>query len=75
MTSTMTGTSSHTKPSISFTLTTDGPMDERGNTPHTLRWFDENYHMGPQNRAQCFLCNIEKHITRLTEEGHTVVRK
>ena len=34
-------------------------MDSHGNQSMMLHWWDEDYHLGPMWRGQCFRCPIE----------------
>ncbi len=51
----------------------DGVIDKAGETSFDMFWWQENYHAGPQWRAQCFHADPTEYIRGNHKHGITVV--
>jgi hypothetical protein len=41
-----------------------GPGDKHGRYFFTMHWWQENFHMGPQWRGQCFTADPREYVNR-----------
>lgn len=54
------------------TLQAHEPMDRQGRVFFTMDWWSENFHEGPQWRAQCFRTDPQTHIDQAHKAGLAV---
>lgn len=56
-----------------ITFETDGQKDGQGRYHFSMRWFDPQFHLGPQWRGQHFHAQLEPYLTKAKADGMACV--